>query len=448
MLTMKTARETGWPVYGEYDLCVVGAGFTGLGAAIAGARQGLKTLLIESYGFAGGVATKSCVPLFFNFLLDGKQSTANLTEEFVRRLDEIGAASLMLNNDCAMPEYAPIAGRPLLSKVQMQPEAIKLMARRMLAEAGVECLFYAHFADAVVENGHVEAAAVSCIEGMRLVKAKTFIDCTGDGLLCQAAGAPMRVYGQDTCMHKSMFYYVGGVTPFNHDYNCALYKKCYAEGLQPDNVREHFGYSMQLNPGVCQIAMVYGVGDALSSADMTRMDGEMREQVFELTAFLQKHMPGFQRCYLLDTSVHVGVRASQGIAGVETLTQDLLLCGEFTSEPVALTSRSFGGHNNGKKFWSPNRSTGGMSAVPMKAMLSPALDNVIAAGRCISAEPEIIGAFRMMNTCMTMGEAAGLMAAIAVGKGCGVHGVRYDELRPMMDRANFILPDQDGTVKG
>ena len=445
MLTESMAKACGWKEGGKYDLIVVGAGPAGVGAAIAAARRGLKTALIERYGYAGGVGTQACVPLYFGFGVSGKQSTAGLSEEFIRRMDEIGAASLILNNGCAMPEFKPIAGRPLTAKVQLHPEQMKRMYRRMLEEAGVECIFYTGMTDAVRQEDSVRAILAQCLEGPRLLRADYFIDATGDGLLFREAGAAVRKYAPEDGMHKSMFFFVGGVTPFDHQYNCDVYQAAFREGRLPERVWEHFGYSVQLNPGVVQIAVCYAEGDSLDSRDMSRMDRELRENVFAVLDFLRREMPGFSGCYLLETASHVGVRSAQGIVGKETLTEEMVARGIATSEPVALTSRSFGAHGNhgakkDQKFmaaWAQSQK--GFSAVPMGALISPELRNVLAAGRGISAEPHVVGTFRMMNTCMTLGEAAGLMTVLCAGKNEDVRALPYARLRPELDRAGFIL---------
>lgn len=440
MFTKQAAEICGIKPGGRYDTIVVGAGPAGIGAAIASARRGLRTLLIESGGYAGGVATRCCVPLYFGFDSGGVQLTAGLSEEFVRRMDEIGAASFMVNNDCAMPEFSRIGGRPITGKVQMKPEHMKLMLRRMLEESGVECLFYARFVDAVNDNGRVASIIVSCLEGARLYEADTFIDCTGDALLCHAADPKSVVkYGDEFSMHKSMFFFVGGVTPFDGRYNRQLYKELYEKGRVPGNVWPSFGHSVQLTPGVVQIAVCFATGDAVSSADMSRMDRELRENVFEIVEFLRREMPGFKDCYLLDTGESVGVRAGQGIVGKESVDYDSLYTG--CDDTVALTILSYGAHSNKKHEWLSAwaDSRPGVGRVPMGALIPSALKNVLAAGRCISTDPKYIGVFRMMNTCMTLGEAAGLMAYAAKKHGISVCDVNYDMLLPLLRENSFIL---------
>ena len=188
------------------------------------------------------------------------------------------------------------------------------------------------------------------------------------------------------------------------------------------------------------IAVCYDEGDALDSRDMSRMDGELRENVFAIMKFLREEMPGFSHCYLLETASHVGVRVGQGIAGMDSVSEELVAAGLATDSPVALINRTYGAHANGRKTfmaaWS--KSSGGFSAVPMGALVSPSLSNALAAGRCISASPRTAATFRMMNTCMTLGEAAGLMASF----GGDMRALKYDRLRPELDKAGFILEDK------
>jgi len=193
-----------------------------------------------------------------------------------------------------------------------------------------------------------------------------------------------------------------------------------------------------------QIAVCYAEGDALDSRDMTRMDMEMRENVFAILDFLRREMPGFAGCYLVETSTHIGVRMAQGIVGMESVTEETVAGGlQAVKNPIVLTRRTFGAHANGagKKFmasWSGNLS--GFGAVPMGALVSPALSNALAAGRGISSTPHVIGTFRMMNTCMAMGEAAGIM--VVLSRGGDIRTLNYADLRPELDAAGVILEDK------
>ena len=444
MLSESIISNCGFKNGGRYDVVVVGGGSAGFGAAIAAARRGLKTLIIDNGGFAGGTGTKSCVPVFTGIDAQGVQIISNLCEEYVRRMDEVGAASLTVNNGFCTPIRKPLNGAPMNGKVIFKLEYMKLMYRRMLDEAGVKCLFYTHFVDAVAKDGRVSAILVSCIEGATLIEADTFIDCTGDALLCHAADPNSVVkYGEEHNKHKSMFFLVGGVTLFDAGVVNKTYAELYQEGRIPGNVWAHFGYAQQLDPGVVKIAVCYASGDAVDSAEMTRMDGELRENVFALLEFLRKELPGFENCYIIETPSKIGVRAGQAIIGKESVNEQTLH-GECDTT-IVLTERSYGFHSNNKQglknsireSWATVEQ--GVGRVPMGAMVPVSLKNVLAAGRCISTDPRLIDTFRYMSTCMTMGEAAGLMSFVAKNKGIDVCNVEYADLLPLLKENSFIL---------
>ena len=440
MIKESIAASCGFRNGGRYDTVVVGGGPAGFGAAMASARRGLKTLLIESSGYVGGVGTKCCAPIYAGFGVEGVQLISGVCEEFIRRMDELGAASFTINNSFLMPTFKPIGDAPITCKVQFKPEYMKLVFRRMLEEAGVECLFYTQFVDAVVKDSRISAILVSCMEGSTLIEGDTFIDCTGDALVCHAADpASVVKYSEEYNMHKSMFFLVGGVTPFNVEYNRKLYAELYKEGRVPGQVWASFSISGQLTPGIFQIAMCFTTGDGVNSADMTRMDGELRENVFRMMDFLHQEMPGFENCYLLDTPQKIGVRAGQGIIGKESV-DDESVYGECATT-VALTSRWYGAHSNKKNEFSSSwaKNDEGIGHVPMGALVPRALKNVLAAGRCISSDPKYISVFRMMSTCMTLGEAAGLMSFAARSKKIDVCDVEYADLLPLLKENSFIL---------
>ena len=431
-----------WPVNGRYDLAVMGAGPAGICAAVTAARRGLRVALVDRAGSPGGSLAQCGVTMFFGFGVDGHQVTGGLADEIVRRLDAAGAASLSINDYHETPEYRPVGDRELNSKVHTSPEVARVVFSRLLEEAGVDCLFYTHMADAAVEDGRIRAVLLSGLEGTYLLEAEVFADCTGDAQLCFLADpeSVTKVPPEDG-MHQSLFFYVGGVEPFDIDYNKKLYRELYEKGLVPDGVWEFFGFSMQLTPGVLGIGMCYAVGDAADSRDMTRMDRDLRERTLEMVEFLRKYMPGFRHCWLDQSAQRVGVRVSRSIRGEETITEDLLFS-DTLHEPVALVWRDIGAHSNNRKFtadWA--RHLSGCGGVPMRTLLPRAFGNVVAAGRCISSEFRLSNTYRMMATCMATGEAAGLMVALSVKTGTPLKELRYGSLLPLMKENGFLLED-------
>ena len=166
----------------------------------------------------------------------------------------------------------------------------------------------------------------------------------------------------------------------------------------------------------------------------------MRENVFKVLDFLKREVPGFEDCYLTATPSKIGVRTSRSIVSACDFNADALMSDDFY-HPVALCRRIYGMHSNSTKSFSSSWTSGagGIGAVPMETLISAKFSNLLAAGRCIGSEPRLIGTFRMMNTCMTLGEAAGLMATVAKKHGKSVSEVSYDELLPLLCENGFIL---------
>lgn len=428
-----------WTVRDHYDLIVVGVGPAGIGASIAAARRGLRVALIEKAGFAGGTGTQCCLTLYYGYGVDGKQSTAGISDEFIRRMDKEGAACFLING-AETPDYIPIGDRPLTAKVQLKPEISKVVFNRMLTEAGVDCIFYTHMADVVTDGKKINSLLLSGLEGTYLLEADFFADCMGDAMLCYLADPESVVKcDEENGMHDSLFFNVAGVTPFDINYNKQLYRKLYDEGIVPSRAWDYFGFSILLDPGVMQVGLCYNVGDGVDSKDMTRMDRELREETLKIVDFLRKYMPGFGNCWLEQTAHRVGVRVSRCIHGVETLTDEDLFSDNYR-DPVALCWRNIGAHSNKKKFmndWA--KAMNGCAAIPMRTLIPDAFENVVVGGRCISTEIQLVNSIRMMNTCMTTGEAAGLMCVLAETKNKRLKDLEYGELLPLLRENNFIL---------
>ncbi len=431
---------TEWPILGNYDVVVIGAGPGGLGAAVSAARMGMKTIIVERYGFAGGVGTLSSCPIYMGYGAEGRQIVGGLAEEVARELDRFGAASFLLEDPPFVPAFKSIGDRKLLAHVVSTTEAMRIVFGRLLEREGITGLFYSSLLGAQVEGQTIQAVAVQCAQGPFLIKGRRFIDATGDAHLVYYAGGQVREADIDDSMAKSLFFDVGGVTQFDKRENQRLYKELFAAGKVPAGLLDSFSTCTRLEPGVVNICLGMTAGNALDSAELTRMDRELREQIPVILDFLHREMPGFAQCYTISSSIHVGVRAGRSIVGLETVTPAVIDAGAPVTEPIALTRRSYGGHSTKGNFrppWSKNHP--GLSAVPLKTLIPVSFKNVLAAGRAISYEARVIDTIRLMPGCMTIGQAAGTVAALSVRGNVDVPAVPYGEVKEQLLRQNVIL---------
>jgi len=428
-----------WPVIDEYDVVVAGAGPGGIGAAIAAADVGARTLIVERYGFAGGVATTACCPYLMGFAVGGKQIAGGVADRLVRELDGMGQAAFRADPH-GVPDPEPIGDMPLLTNVITSIEAVRVAANRMLERSGVERLYYTSVIGAATEGNRIEAVAVDRTEGPGLIRAKCFVDATGDANLVHRAGGETREAPVEDSMTKTILIRVGGVQAFDRVVVGEAFGKLVQQGRIPFNEQDRFMGSGLLNSGEVLLNFTLTAGNGLSSADRTRMDGDLREQAQTAVEWFRREIPGFADCFLVDTAVALGVRAGRSIVGLETITQQDVDDGTPVAEPVALGSRGYGGHGL-KGFTSPwSKRHPGLRGIPWRALLSASFENVAAAGRAISAEPRVIDTFRLMARCMAIGQAAGVSAGLAAQADSSLEAVGYDAVRRELLRRDAILP--------
>jgi hypothetical protein len=427
-----------WPLIGEWDVAVMGAGPAGLGAACGAAQLGARVVIIDRAGAPGGVATNCCCPYLMGFAYNGRQIIGGVADRLVRQLDALGQAAFKRYPE-NVADPTPLGDRPLLDNVVTSIEGVRLAAYRLLAAAGVTPLMYTNLLGAVTEGERVLAAAVDRAQGPGLIKARAFVDATGDAELVARAGGQVRTYPPERTMTKTILIKVGGVVNFNRAIVEEAFAAKVAAGTVPLPAQDRFmGYGV-LNPGEVQLNFTLTAGDGLSSEDLTRMDHELREQAWPAVEWFRQEIPGFAEAYLLDAAARVGVRAGRGIVGRETITRQDLDEGTPVAEPVALGTRSYGGHGL-QSFLPPWRQENpGLRAIPRGALEAASFTNVTAGGRGLSCEVEVLDSFRLMARCLATGQAAGVLAALASQAGGEVALVPYDRLAAALIQQGAII---------
>lgn len=429
-----------WPVYGEYDVVVCGAGPGGIGSAIAASRAGKKTVIIEQAGFPGGTATQSLVPHIMGLALQNRQISGGIADEFVRRLDMIGKAKFNID-EASGTEGAVIGKKELIRDVMTDVNSFTLILNRLLNEAGVERLFYSTIIGAVVEGREVAAVAVNFIEGQALIKGKMFIDATADANLINFAGGDTRYAAPEEAMTKTMIFDVDNVTEFDRRKIQEAFKKKVEEGDIPIPLQDHFMAKTIHLPDEVHLNFTAVAGDSMSSADMSRMDMELREQIDAGMEWYKQNIPGFADSRLIRTPSRVGVRAGRGAVGIETITMKDIVENTAVKEPVCLGIRRCGDHGT-KKFtadWAKNIEVNGTRPVPLGTLISKDFDNVFMAGRSISCEPKLLTCIRYIAVCFCTGQAAGTAAEICIDKSIPAKDIPYPVLKERLLHQKAII---------
>lgn len=435
------------PIYGEYDVAVFGAGPAGIGAAVNAARAGKKTILVEKYNFPGGVGAWGSMAIFFVFEDPSPKPTRQvikgLADEVVRTLDKRGAASLMLNNTCDQPTCERIGDAPLLGKVGFAPEDLRIVYHDLLSSAGVEKLFMANLAGVVRNGRKIDAAIVSCLEGPRAIRAKVYIDATGDAQLVHLAGGATRKAPPLETMHKSMFAELSGVAPHDLAANKRHYRQMFEKGELPEGVWSRMGFMRYREPDHVQLPVAYAVGDCCSSADMTRMDAELRHINEAVLRLYREKLPGYEKAYFVNAATQVSSRDGRHAVGRVTLDRAYLQGDVDAADGVLPIRRRWGLQHSVKQkqgFSAPDTgSKPGHRLLPYGTLVSKDFDNVLMAGRCLSALPDVMGSCRMMTHCMAMGQITGTAASIALDQSLAdVGAVPHAELTRRLEACNCV----------
>ena len=413
------ARKTA--IYGEYDVVVLGGGPAGIAAASAAARHGKKTILIERYGFLGGMGTAAGVTNFCglhaNVFGEHTQIVQGIAADFLARIDALGG----LNK----PHV--VFGKILAQAYDTA--AYKIAADQIVIASGAQLLFHALAVGVVMaDQNSVHALLIETKSGRRAIIGHTFIDASGDGDLAAWAGAPFdKGDGHGNLLYPSMMFRLNGVDPIKAgnawEVIPQLMLKAQAQGRY-QFPRKTPIVRPQKNPAEWRVNLTQLANKNGMAMDGTHLqelsDAEIlgREQIANVAGFLNE-VPGFENAYVVDIPPQVGIRETRRIMGDYQLTEpDVLGCASF-NDSIGLNGWPLELHTAGDvEFrWPPIPQSRGYNQLPYRMLLPLGLNNVWVAGRCASMSHEAQSAARVSGACFVMGEAAGVAATMATGGG-------------------------------
>ncbi len=424
-----------WPTLESVDVVVIGAGPGGIGAAVAAARGGARVCLVEKASTPGGMATLGGCPHLMGFGMQGRQIVAGIGDELVRRIDRLGLAGLQ--NDRHAPDPEPIGERALDTDIIASVHGVQRGAWDLLHDAGVACRFQTALIGAVVEGDRIAAVAVDGPEGAGLLRAKAFVDASGDAALVHRAGGRTREADPDEAMTKTLLFDVANVRDFDHAATRQRFHELAEAGRVPIAIQDRFMGYASFEPGVVHLNYTAVAGDALRGEDLARMDRELRAQIDEGIAWYREHFPGFEDCFLARAAMTVGIRAGRSAVGCATITQADIDEDTPVDEPVAVGLRRYGDHGTRSFAAAWGKPVSGTRPIPWGTLRSADFRNVGLAGRSISAEPKMGTCIRYIAQCLATGQAAGTAAAMAPDGDLGA--VAYAALRERLVADGALL---------
>jgi glycine/D-amino acid oxidase-like deaminating enzyme len=389
------------------DVLVVGAGSAGSTAAIAAARAGASTLLVDRFGFLGGTST-AVLDTFYAFYTPGAQPqkvVSGIPDEVVARLIERGMAFERPNT------YGAGTG------ITYDPESLKRVWDELVDEAGARTLLHAFAFGVEVEEGRVVGVDVATKSGVRRLRPRVVVDCSGDADICALAGAPFEAPGDDVQSLSTVFRIanvdVARAESLPKKELWSLMREArdsgrYALTRIEGSVHRtpHEGVMMALMTRVRKV-------DATDADQLSAAEPEGRRQAHEYFRFLHECVPGYERAVLLSTSPAIGVRESRRIVGEHVLTADEILAATRFTDQIARCGAPIEEHHAGDDTRWVYLEEGATYGVPFRALQPRELANVLVAGRCFSATHDAHASARSMATCMAMGQAAGTASALS-----------------------------------
>jgi len=442
-----------FPIYDKTDVLVIGGGPAGIAAAAAASSLGVKVVLIERYGYLGGIASGGLV-LLFNCMCDGKgkKVIGGFAEEIIRRLDEVEGVIYPLKEQWGSDDKdlvkhwahwgaVGLEGKYVRYSPVVDPEMLKYIANTLLLELNVKLVFHS-WATQVIMNEDNENVVQGIIfeskSGGKSILANTIIDCTGDGDIFCYAGAQHDI----NHLPLGLVFRVGNVDVKKLENFTIKYPR------KKDNIFRELGEIVGLAGGYGFGELPIGSflyssrdnivwfnncipGNALDIDDLSRAEIEGRKKIKTAFDFLKDNLPGFKEAFIIDTAPQIGTRATRRLKGVHVLTEQEFYGGKKFEDTICFFQPPY------PKF-KPNDP---LKSIPYRSLVPIEIDNLLVAGRCLSTDLKVNEATRLIPPCIATGQGAGVAAALSVKNKCKPRHVDINLLQKTLRKQGCYLPE-------
>ncbi|MBE6690437.1 MAG: FAD-dependent oxidoreductase [Ruminococcaceae bacterium] len=436
-----------FPIQKTYDcdVLVVGGGVAGISAAVNAAREGARVILCESGGCLGGTATKGLVgPFMTCYDAEGKNRIIRgFFSEFVERMIAEGGA--ISYEDC--PGNNSHSGYRLKGHIGVTPfmaETMKRVAETLCREAGVRVLYHNTLIGCDTEQRRIRTAYLADNEGISAVTASVFIDASGSASLAAKAGAEtFRGDENGFLQTASLFFVIDGVhadelnaymaehNEMRERFYMDIFDKGIADGSFPCGTQKLRIYERPDGSWLVNMAQTDNGVNELDSEALSEAEIDQRAQTVKIFEFLKKNIPALRDIRYIQSATDLGVRESRRMAGRVLLTGEDVANSRYAEEQIAVCANSIDIHQAvGVQYVAYKAKKN--YYIPLSALISKDVDNLLAAGKCLSADKYAHAAIRVMPPCFAMGEAAGITAALAVKKSCAAAEVPVTEVQAII----------------
>jgi len=416
------------------DVLVVGSGSAGATAAIAAAREGASVLVVERYGFMGGISTQ-VLDTFYGFYTPGVEA-----RKVVGGIPDLVVDELRQHNAMILRPNTYGAGQG----ITYDPDILKIIWEQLALKSGARLLYHTFVLDTLTEGDRVTGVVAANKSGLLQIEARVVIDASGDADVAAAAGAQYESARDVPVQSLTTTFHL-----INVDTERARrVSKEQLHGLMQQAI-ESGNYDLPRKEGSAHITPYPGmmatnmtrVGniDPTDVEQLTQAEIEGRRQALEYTRFLKDMVPGYENAVMTKLSHQIGVRESRRIFGDYRLSREDVLAARKFEDAIAKCGAPIEEHHAGGDTRWEYLPEGETYDIPYRCLLPRGVDGLLVAGRCLSADHDAHASVRSMGQCMAMGQAAGVAAALAVSRAAEPRELPYSKLRDHLLKLGAIL---------